>query len=206
MHGRASGHATCPGGMRPADGCRNRERLVLKPNGRTQLEEERPLLVANGLDGQIGCEAGRGRQGGTRQPDTHSSALCPHGTRDAQFARRASRKVVVVVPSLPPLNLYVATPLYRRFATPSDPIRPLASLIDNLRPPPTLWHTHKWDGLHTRHLLESADKIRYLLSLYYRECTHNTHKHKQTHNVVHLIYLSYLLVSRRWACVWGAPP
>ena len=30
-------------------------------------------------------------------------------------------------------------------------------------------HTHKWDGLHTRHLLESTHT--------------NTHKHKQTHNV-----------------------
>ena len=72
VHGRASRHATCPGGVRPADGCGNGERLVVKPNGRAQLEEERPVLVANGLDGKIGCEARRGRQGRTRQCEAHA--------------------------------------------------------------------------------------------------------------------------------------
>ena len=75
VYGRASRHATCPGGVRPADGCGNGERLVVKPNGRAQLEEERPVLVANGLDGRIGCEARRGRQGGTRQCEAHAGAL-----------------------------------------------------------------------------------------------------------------------------------
>ena len=75
VHGRASRHATCPAGVRPADGCGNGERLVVKPNGRAQLEEERPVLVANGLDGKIGCEARRGREGGTRQSEAHAWRL-----------------------------------------------------------------------------------------------------------------------------------
>ena len=75
VHGHASRHATCPGGTRPTDGCGNGERLVVKPNGRAQLEEERPVLVANGLDGKIGCEARRGREGGTRQSEAHAWRL-----------------------------------------------------------------------------------------------------------------------------------
>ena len=82
VHGRASGHATSPGVVRPADRCLNGESLVLKPDGRTQLEEQRPFLVANGLVGRISGEASRGRQGGARQPETHPSALC--GTRLGQ--------------------------------------------------------------------------------------------------------------------------
>ena len=85
VHGRASRHATCPAGVRPADGCGNGERLVVKPNGRAQLEEERPVLVANGLDGKIGCEARRGREGGTRQSEAHA---CPVSVQRRQ--QRAS--------------------------------------------------------------------------------------------------------------------
>ena len=66
----------------------------MKPNGRAQLEEERPVLVANGLDGKIGCEARRGRQGGTRQCEAHAWRLvcerkgaAPPTARLRSFAR-----------------------------------------------------------------------------------------------------------------------
>ena len=100
VHGRASRHATCPGGVCPADGCGNGERLVVKPNGRAQLEEERPVLVANGLDGKIGCEARRGRQGGTRQAEAHACRYAWDRLRRRQQRAPRSFARIVVTPCL----------------------------------------------------------------------------------------------------------